>query len=110
MENPSRSASPTASAEPPAGSTGPGLNLPADMALLCKHCNEPFPRGITMQGAAKHTAAEHRTADVRFELVALCTRCHGPMTFVRVQGRREIFDCAKCRRTRSVSRRHRENL
>lgn len=86
------------------------INLPADMALLCRYCRFRFPGGVTMTTAAQHVATEHHTADVRFELVALCTRCKEPMTFLRTQGNREVFECGPCYRTRTVSRRHRENL
>ncbi len=86
------------------------INLPDDMALLCRYCPHQFPRGVTMTGAAQHVAQEHHTADVKFELVALCPRCRQPMKFLRTQGNREVFDCGPCHRTRSVSRQHRENL
>lgn len=86
------------------------INLPGDMALLCRYCHHLFPRDVTMAVAAQHVAIEHHTADVKFELVALCLRCRQPMKFLRTQGNREVFECGPCHRTRSVSRRHRENL
>jgi hypothetical protein len=82
-------------------------NVPADMVLVCRWCPHRYPATVTTAIAAGHAVAEHDGVDLAgslIEMVPKCRRCTAPMTFTRFEGTRKVFDCADCRRTRTVSR------
>lgn len=81
-----------------------GPTVQDGMALACRHCRYRFPHHISTGVMAAHFEVEHDTTHVHLDLVVICPRCDGEMTFERNDGRRDIFRCTPCHRTRSIGR------
>jgi hypothetical protein len=80
--------------------------VPDGMALICQVCGWRPGIGQPMGLVAAHfeTEPEHDADDVRLELVVLCPRCDKPMTYLRSEGRKDLFTCDPCRRIRTIRR------
>ena len=82
----------------------PNSDASQGMALACRHCGFRPDPDLTQGVLLAHFETEHNTSKVHLDLLVLCPRCDGSMTFERSDGNRDIFVCADCHRTRRITR------